>query len=125
MKIHEIKYVESENKINELINIRVEMKGVGPTIQVLGKTKIIVTNKRLIIGQKILFSSKYLIRYIVWFDSAMKQKFKFGAGSMETSIAPADITQIEKKEKQITCIKPGGAIDYLHIFASISDLSMD
>jgi hypothetical protein len=124
LKIDEIKFLKDEKKIAHLQKVKVEMKGIGPSIQVITNSEIIRTNKRIIIGQKILFSSRYQVRFMIWDDANQFEKLSFLAGSIETSLDFKNINEIEIKGKIVTEIRPGGYIDYIRIFANKSDLAI-
>lgn len=102
MKVKDIKYLTDEQEnINAHENIKVEIKGLGPTIRVLRKCKIIVTNKRIFIAQKMLFSSKYLVQYIIWYNNSKSEKIHFTRGLIETNISENGIKELNFKEKKI------------------------
>ncbi len=117
MKTNEITYNENEQIITTNQNIKVEIKGLGPTIKVFKKCKIIVTNERISISQKMLFSSKYIVQYIIWFGKSDINKYTL-KGMIETSMQENKINEIDYKGKKITELYINNKfIEYIRIFA--------
>ena len=118
MKVKDIKYNNNEQILtNNPNNFKVEIKGLGPSIRVLTKCRIIVTNERIFISQKMLFSSKYIVQYIIWLNKSNIEKYTL-KGMIETSISDNNITEINKKGKKITkLIVDNRFIEYIKIFA--------
>lgn len=124
LKLDEVLLLDNEKEVKTLERLRVETKGIGPTIQVLANTKIKITNKRLIIAQKILFSSKYQVKFILWFNDDAKEKLHLFAGSIELSIKPENVTETHIKDKFVTEIRPISYLEYIRIYTGKSDLNL-
>ncbi len=100
----------SENK-----NIRTEIKGLGPEIRVLRKSRISVTNERIIISQKSLFGS-YIVQFIIWLDKPDNEKIHLLKGFSEISVSKNNINEISVKRKIITEINFDNTLKYIRIF---------
>ncbi|MCB1175088.1 MAG: hypothetical protein KDK39_16055 [Leptospiraceae bacterium] len=114
--LHTVQMHAEEQERAALPSVRVEMKGAGPSIVVIRKARLLVTNERLIVAQKVLFSKKYQIRYMLWFDPAKTEQLHFLSGAIETGIRRDQIQPLELPEKVITEIRPGGSFDWLRLF---------
>ncbi|MCP4133757.1 MAG: hypothetical protein GY754_22505 [bacterium] len=75
--LDKVEYGDDESIIAEFDGLRVESKGMGPQTTVFLKSKVIITNQRVIIGQKMLFGKKYQGRYLID-TSNVVQKDGFG-----------------------------------------------
>lgn len=118
--INEIRLLTDESELRRLTDTRVEMKGAGPSIQVIRKSLILLTDHRIVIGQKVLFRNKYLVRYMLWLDAETGEKLHFTAGVIETGLKSHNIKALELKGQPVTEFRPGGSIDYIRIFCDVS-----
>jgi len=115
MNINDVKYNKSEKMISENKNIRTEIKGLGPEIRVLRKSRISVTNERIIISQKSLFGS-YIVQFIIWLDKPDNEKIHLLKGFSEISVSKNNINEISVKRKIITEINFDNTLKYIRIF---------
>ncbi len=124
MNVKQIKFNKTEKIISENLDIRVEIQGLGPTIRVLRKSKISVTTERIIISQKALFGSNYIIQYIIWFKKNI-ENIHFKKGITEISVSPKNINKISLKGKIITELNFNDIlIKYIRIFVEKDKLKI-
>ena len=125
MKISDIKYDKNENIIADYKNVKVEIKGIGPSIRVLNKCRIIVTGERLFIAQKLLFSAKHIVQYIIWLTDTDKEKLHFTKGITETGITEKGVKELDYKGNKITELSVNNNfIKYIRIFINRDNLFM-
>lgn len=70
--LHTVQYSEEEKIIRVIEKAKVESSGQGPEEMVFPNCKIIFTEQRIIIAQKILWQDKYKVHYFVWLNSVGK-----------------------------------------------------
>lgn len=71
--LQDIQYNGDEKKIIRVIEkSKVESSGHGPEDTVFPNCKIIFTEQRIIIAQKVLWQNKYRVHYFVWLNSVEK-----------------------------------------------------
>ncbi len=120
MNLDKIKYYKNETIVSDNLKIKVEIKGIGPQTTVLPKSRIILTNERIIISQKALFRSKYFVKYIIWFESSENRKTHHGFGITELIVEKNDIKEISENKKTISELKfKDKYVRFIKIFINI------
>jgi hypothetical protein len=67
--LKDVKYNTDEQFLSDILKIKVESYGHGPQQTIFPNCKITLTNKRIIISQKILWKNKYRVHYFIWIDN--------------------------------------------------------
>ena len=96
--LDKVRYSESEEIIEEFNDIEVLASGMGPEATVFKKSKIVLTNQRLIFGQKMLGRDSYVLRYFVLFRDDIPG-FKLVRGIVQLKIAAGDFSWNEPAKK--------------------------
>jgi len=64
--LKQVVYEDDEHETGQHENLRVEVTGLGPELTVFPKCKLVITNKRYILAQKVFGGNKYKLHYFMW-----------------------------------------------------------
>ncbi len=67
--LKDIQLTPNEKELMTFDNIKVESHGHGPRSTLFPGCKIIITNMRIIIAQKMLWRKNYKVHYFIWFEN--------------------------------------------------------
>ncbi len=118
--LDKLQLLPGEQRLKDYKNLWVGVSGGGPETTIFKNARIVLTDQRLVVAQKMLGRNKYVLRYFIYF-AADSGNFGLTRGVVELRLGPASVNLLEDKRKYLR-LSPADNLFFNHIDVGGEDI---